>query len=188
MRTCLALRAFAGALTTVGVLAACGDPLGLPDAAIENRTDTVSLWAASGTSLEKPSAYAVDVRRAIRTDAGGSFDFVFDIDRGGQPQLFPPGAIDLGRTGGILLVTEPFESIEVAPTDGYQDSLAVAVSVGDVAVIRGRQVSCFLNLAFPYYAKLHILAVDMVQRRIDLEILTNVNCGYRGLAPGIPTR
>jgi len=41
-----------------------------------------------------------------------------------------------------------------------------------------------------YYAKLHVLAIDTTSgpngRRIDFEILTDINCGYRGLAPGVP--
>ena len=41
---------------------------------------------------------------------------------------------------------------------------------------------------FALYAKLHVLAIDTVARRIDFEILTNVNCGYRGLEEGLPKR
>jgi hypothetical protein len=39
-----------------------------------------------------------------------------------------------------------------------------------------------------FYAKLHVLAIDRAARRLDFEILTDINCGYRGLEPGVPKR
>jgi hypothetical protein len=36
------------------------------------------------------------------------------------------------------------------------------------------------------YAKLQVLAIDTLARRIDLKILANQNCGYRSLTPGNP--
>jgi hypothetical protein len=39
-----------------------------------------------------------------------------------------------------------------------------------------------------YYGKAHVLAIDTLARRIDLEMLVDQNCGYRGLEPGLPPR
>jgi hypothetical protein len=177
-----------GALLALATLPACQDPFALPDATVENVVDTLSVWAVSGTALHLPSAYAVDVRRAVRPDAGAGFDFVFEMDAAGQAQLLPTGAIDLGRSSGVLLATQPFDSITVAPVTGYQDSLAVAVGLDDVAIIRSRPVQCFFQTIEPLYAKLRVLTIDPAERRMDFEVLANVNCGYRGLEPGLPTR
>jgi hypothetical protein len=33
-----------------------------------------------------------------------------------------------------------------------------------------------------------VLSVDLVERRVDFQVLVNANCGYRGLEPGLPTQ
>ncbi|HXF95982.1 MAG TPA: hypothetical protein VNI61_07745 [Gemmatimonadales bacterium] len=176
-----------GAVLVSALLAACDDPFALPPAGIENVVDTVSLWAASGTPLHLPSAYLIEFRQTIRTDQSANFDFAFDLDPAGRAVLSPTGALRLGRGSGIRVSEEPFDSITVAPGSGYQDTLAVVVDTGTVAVVRSRPVTCtFAGLAVFYYAKLRVLAVDSAARRLDFEILANANCGYRSLEPGFP--
>lgn len=176
---------FVGAAVTV---LACDDPFGLPLARIPNTVDTVSLYALRGTPLTLPSGYYVEFRLPVRTDTTVLFDFVFDIDAGGQAQLLPTGALGLGRASGIKIVDMPFDAVTMAPPRPYVDSTAVAVTAGTVAVLHSRPSSCsFLSTVF-FYAKLRVLAIDPVERRIDFEILADVNCGYRGLEPGLPRR
>ena len=182
-------------LTLVVVLAACGDPYGLRDASEENAVDSlVSLWAVSGTPLERHSAYAITLPQfggayPVRTDRQSGLDFAFDIDTAGRALLLPTGALDLGVGSGVLLSDQEFDSIKVAPRGGYEDSVGVAVEVGDVAVIRSRQVTCpYPPIPAFLYAKVHVLAVDLADRRIDFAILANINCGYTSLEPGLPSR
>ncbi len=52
---------------------------------------------------------------------------------------------------------------------------------------RGRWRSCGRVTVF-LYAKLRVVAIDTTARRIDFRILVDQNCGYHGLAPGIPTQ
>lgn len=178
------------------VLAAACDESLLPQASIENRTDTlVSLYALSGTPVTQPSAYVIAFRSVIRTDqAVDGFDFAFDIDTAGRAVLLPTGALRLGRQSGIQLTTKAFDSILVAPTGGYQLDSAVAVDSNSVVIIHSRPLGCSFGGGFsaPFYAKLHVLAIDTSSvpngRRLDFEILTDVNCGYRGLEEGLPRR
>lgn len=175
------------------VAAACGDPLGLPPAAIANRTDTVSLYALSGTPVTAASAYVIAFRQKIRTDQSTlGFDFVFDIDSLGRALLLPTGALRLGRGSGIQLSTLEFDSLKVAPTSRYQLDSAVVVDSNAVMVLHSRPLTCSFGITSLYYAKLHVLAVDTTSgpdgRRIDFEILTDINCGYRGLEEGLPKR
>lgn len=169
-------------------LAACGDnTLGLPTARFNNVVDTVSLWALDGTALNTPSAYSISSREVVRTDQTTGFDFAFNI-RAGQAVLLPTGALGLGKASGILLQPTPFDSIIEAPSTGYQDSTAVAVDSGTVAVLRSRPTStCVIGTVY-YYAKLQVVRIDTIARRIDYKILVDLNCGYRGLEPGIPKR
>lgn len=184
-------------LLTVALAAACGDPFGLPEAQVENRVDTVSLYALSGTPVTQPSAYVIPFRQVVRTDqdqaAITGFDFAFDIDTAGRALLLPTGALRLGRGSGIRIETTHFDSIKVAPTSNYQLDSAVAVDSGSVAILHSRPQGCSFNPTggYVFYAKLRVLVIDTTSgpngRRIDFEMLANVNCGHRGLEPPPPT-
>ncbi|MGH7607806.1 MAG: hypothetical protein ACREME_10745 [Gemmatimonadales bacterium] len=174
------------------VVAACDDPFGLPRPAFPNRVDTLSLYALQRTPIALPSAYRLELRQAVRTDQSPVFDFAFDIDTTGRALLLPTGPLGLGRQSGGQIRGEPFDSILVAPTRGYELDSAIVVDVGTVAIMHSRPVSCSFGIGAFFYGKLQVLAVDTTSgpngRRIDFQILVNTNCGYRGLEPGLPSR
>ncbi len=176
-------------VVALAAIAACGDnSLGLPAAHFNNVVDSVSLWALDATPLNTPSAYSIIGRMVVQTYQTTGFDFAFNITPAGQAVLLPTGALGLGKASGILLQSKSFDSITVAPSTGYQDSVAVAVDSGTTAVLRSRPVSsCVIGTVF-LYAKLQVLRIDTIARRIDYHILVDENCGYRGLEPGIPKR
>ncbi|MFN2571214.1 MAG: hypothetical protein ABR537_06320 [Gemmatimonadales bacterium] len=186
------MRSFIVLLVALLIAAACGSPFGLPQAGIANRVDTLSLYALSGTPVSSPSGYALIFREVVRTDQNAGFDFAFDIDSAGRAVLLPTGALRLGRQSGIQLSTTPFDSIKIAPGGKYQLDSAVVVDSNTVAVVHSRPTTCSFGIAAVYYAKLHVLRIDTGSapggRRIDLEVLTDINCGYRGLEPGLPAR
>lgn len=176
------------------VLAACGDVPGLPAALYPNRTDSlVSVYALTGTPVTTPSAYLIVNRSVVRTDIiNATFDFVFDIDSLGRALLFPTGAVKLGRQSGVQRVTVPFDSLRYAPSGAYEVDSVVALTVGSVVALHSRSVQCSFDYqpVHNYFAKLEVLAIDSTSgpngRRIDFKILTDINCGYRGLEPGLP--
>jgi hypothetical protein len=179
----------------LAIAAACGDPLGVPPPGVPNRTDTVSLYALSGTPVTTPSGYLIFFRQVVRTDQTSlGLDFAFDIDSAGRPVLLPTGALGLPRASGILRTLHAFDSVTVAPTGDYQSDSAVVVDSNAVMILHSRPQGCSFSpqAVFVFYAKLHVLAIDTTSgpngRRIDFEILNNVNCGYRGLEPGLPKR
>src|SRR5204862_138601 len=98
----------------------------------------------------------------------------------------------LGRQSGAQLTTAEFDSVKSAPSSGYQIDSTVVLSVNSVAIVHSRAVPCSSDLSpvHNFFAKLHVLDIDTTSgpngRRIDLEILTDINCGYRGLEPGLP--
>ena len=180
-----AATAAAGLLT--GALA-CGDDIQLPDATFVNAVDTVVLAALSGTAIADPSGFDVVLGTAVRTDRTNAFDFAFDLDAAGTPRIYPAGALGLAAEGGILRSDETFAGITSAPLDGYVADSALAVAAGTVFVVRSRNsnAQCTLGSALPRYGKFHVLAVDTAARTITLELLVDLNCGYRGLEPGTP--
>lgn len=170
------------------LLAACSDPFGLPPPRSENAVDTVALFALDGTPLSSPSAYHLETLSVVRTDRSPVFDFAFNVDSLGRPVLLPTGPLRLGEGSGIRLMTTPFDSIKVAPGGGYERSKAVVVDAGTVAVVHSRPTPCSFGTTVFLYAKLQVLTIDAAARRIVFQILTNANCGYRGLEPGFPVR
>jgi hypothetical protein len=185
------MRYFILAFLACAAIAACGNPLGL-SAFITNAPDTVSIYALSGTAVSLPSAYSILGRRVIRTDQGGTFDFAFDIDTLGRALLLPTGALKLGQRSGLQISAQEFDSIKIAPTGGYNLDSVQVVHENSVVLAYTNQSACSasLGIAYPYYAKLQVIQIDTMSapggRRIEFVILSDLNCGYRGLEPGVP--
>ncbi len=169
---------------------ACGNT-GLQPGLNVNTIDTVSLYALDGTALDLPSAFRIAAPHVLRVDQSSDFDFVFNLTAGDSAVLLPTGAVGLGIGSGILATkaNTPFDAVTVVPGGVYIDSLPVHVDSGTVAVVHSRAISCPVTASFSFlYAKLQVMKIDTVARRIDLIVLTNQNCGYRSLEPGNPTR
>ena len=167
---------------------ACGDT-GLQPGIDANTIDTVSLYALDGTALDLPSVFRIAAPHVLRADQNSDFDFAFNLTAGDSAVLLPTGAVSLGIGSGIQVVHAPFNAITLVPGGLYVDSLPVHVDSGTVAVVHSRATSCPVTASFSFlYAKLQVMKIDTVARRIDLIVLTNQNCGYRSLEPGNPTR
>jgi hypothetical protein len=169
--------------------AACGNPNGLT-AYISNTTDTVTLYALSGTPVVLPSGYSIPSRSPVRTDAASTFDFAFDIDTAGRALLLPTGALKMGQQSGLQRSTQKFDSIKYAPTGGYNLDSAQVLNDSTVLIAHSTLVTCSFGVSTYYYAKLHVLAIDTTSgpngRRLKFVILVDLNCGFRGLQEGLP--
>ncbi|HET7296811.1 MAG TPA: hypothetical protein VFI66_06685 [Gemmatimonadales bacterium] len=176
----------AALLAAASLAFGCGNPTALPAAGFTNVVDTVSLWALRGTDISLPSAYTLDLAQAVRTDETTALDFAFDFDSIGEPALFPTGAIRLGTLSGLQRSTSGFDAITLAPSGNYVFDKPIALDTGTVVLVRSRPTTCIFGLTASLYAKLRVLGVDSTARRLDFEILVDRNCGYRGLAPGLP--
>ncbi len=168
------------------VATACGTTSGLPPASFANAVDTLSLYALDGTPLSAPSGYNLAGNAVVRTDRAFRFDFAFNITPAGQAVLLPTGALGMGRGSGIQVQTIPFDAVTIAPTTAYVDTMAVPLDSGTVAVLHSQPTTCVFGAVVFYYGKVEVLAIDTVARRLDLQVLVDQNCGYRGLEPGTP--
>lgn len=171
-------------------LMACGDPNQLPPANVTNVVDTFTVYAISGTEVWRPSGYAATEFRVVRLDQTNTADIGFDI-RGAQPVLLPAKAI--GQSGsaaadpGLLVTPLAFDSITFAENEGYNSVDSTHAKVGQSYYLRARVTSqCYLGL--PTYAKMEVLEIDELVRSMTFRVLVNVNCGYKSLEPGLPTR
>ncbi len=184
--------ALASGVTGIALVAACSSTL-LPPATLANVVDTVTLYALGGTPLGTPSAYSIAGRTPVRIELGTSFDFAFDFDALGHPVLVPAGvypglltAKDTTVQAGFQPSATPFASVTLAPREGYEVVKPFAVDSDAVVLARSHFQGCVYGFQGALYAKLHVLGIDPVARTIRLEILADQNCGYFGLAPGIP--
>ena len=172
-------------LAVLAATAACNSTLTLPPAGLLTVTDTVTLWALSGTSLSEPSAYDVIKQTVAHTDRTSAFDFAFDIRTDSlhdtSAVLLPRGALGLYVDGGLQVTPQAFDAVTKAPTSGYQDTAAVALKVGTVVLAASRSQACNFGYVYPTYAKLNVLTLDLVARSVTFAILIDPNCGYRSL-------
>ena len=173
----------------VSAAVACDDT-GLVPAGFPNFVDTVTMHALKGTPISTPSAFDISTGTAVRTDQGFPFDFAFDINTLGAATILPAGALGLPAEAGLQMSDRSFEEIDEAPFDDYVADSTFTMAVGAVFVGRSRNTSgnCYYLGSLPRYGKFQVLALDMQNRTITLETLVNVNCGYRKLEPGFPTR
>ena len=173
------------ALALVGIGLGCAVTIPLAPATESVAAGTVTLWALTGTNLIDPSAYSVSGQQVVRTDRSSGFDFAFDVQVDTAKDtigvFLPRGTLGLYTSGGLQVTTQAYDSIKTAPTTGYQDTLPVAVKVGMVVLAASTEETCPNGQVEPYYAKLQIDSLDLVNRKIVFAITTDPNCGYRSL-------
>ena len=177
-----------GCILLLAVTAACSDDNGLPDPNVTNGERTDSLYALEGTPVGTPSAYSLDGSRRVRTDLSVEFDFAYNVESDGRHVFLPRATLGVDSAAavnpGLMLRTETFEGITTAPSNGYVTDDPVPIAVGERYVVRGR-VTC-VSIGVPKYAKLEVLSFDDVSRIVTFRILTDDNCGFKGLEPGLP--
>jgi hypothetical protein len=168
---------------------ACSDSNGLADATIENVEQTDTLWALVGTPVSTPSGYSVDGSRRVRTDLSVDFDFAYNRETSGTNVFLPRAALGIDTATaakpGFQVRNESFDAITLAPSNGYITDVPVPIAVGQRYVVRSR-ITC--SIGVPKYAKMEILSFDEPTRIVSFRIMTNDNCGFRSLEPGLPDR
>lgn len=187
--------AFAPAVVLAAAVSACGDPFTLPPASLTANERVVVLYAMTGTPITRPSAFNLVSGVEIRTDRSADFDFVVEfapdsvwgLGSTGETviALIPRGALGFAADGGLQLSTVPWDSLLLAPEAGYVESRAIRVDSGSVVVGASRKETCNFGFVRPHYAKFRVEGVDWAQRFITTRMVTDPNCGYRGVEPGV---
>jgi hypothetical protein len=179
----------------IGVLAAAACSANqLAPADTSNQVDTITLGSLSRAALKYPTAIDMTTGLPVRTDQTSAFDFVYDVDSAGRHVFIPLAAIHTNGTNtlgsttlpnpGFIVQTLTFDQLSVAPSDNYVTADTLALTAGEVLVARSR-VACYLGV--PQYGKIHVLSFDDSLHTVQLEILSDANCGYKSLAAGVPT-
>jgi hypothetical protein len=181
-------------LCVVSVLSACGDPTNLK-ASLPTATDTLAVFALSGTPPSYPSGISIIARQAVRVDGFAGFDAAFDINPDGRPVIYPvklivssPGG---SRPVGLQRVSGTFESVKEAPKSGYEVDSSFVLGLGEVVAMESPHNTsgdlCTFALSPNLYAKFAVDSVNLVTRTLYLKMAIDPNCGFRSFAEGIPT-
>ncbi len=175
-------------LLPLAILAACSDANNLPDPTETNVVDTVTIGSLEGTPISTPSGYNISTG-AVRTDQSVDFEFAYNIrqlpDDTYQRIFLPRAALGLsGSTAnpGLQKRSDTFDGITRAQSNGYVTDSAVPVAVGDRFVVRSRVVCT--SLGVPFYGKLEILSFQ--DSTVTFQRLSDLNCGFKDLLPGLP--
>jgi hypothetical protein len=181
-------------MCVVTVLNACGNVASLT-ATIPTYTDTLSLWALSGTPPSYPSAISIPARQIVRVDGFAAFDIAFDIDNNGKTVVYPvklvvasPGG---SRPVGLQKISRSFEDVTAAPQTGFQTDSSYAIVPGETVVVQsphnGSGDFCQFSISPNLYAKIAVDSVNLASRVIYLRMGFDPNCGFRSFTTGIPT-
>lgn len=175
-------------LLPIAVLAACSDANSLGDPTELSVIDTVTIGSLEGTPVATPSGFNISLG-AVRTDQSVDFEFAYNIrqlpDDTYQRVFLPRGALGLSSSTadpGLQKRSETFDEITRAPSNGYVTDSAVPVAVGDRFVVRSRVVCT--SLGVPFYGKLEILSFQ--DSTVTFKRLSDLNCGFKDLIPGLP--
>lgn len=172
------------------LFAACGGNTDLAPASVPNVVDTTTIGALNGSPVSLASAYSIADGSPVRTDLTAAFDFAYDVDTTGRHVFLTLEVMRLSNTNGsgpgLQPSSQAFDQITEAPTSNWITADTVVLNVGDVFTARSR-IACS-GLGVPLYGKLEILSFDDTpgDRRITFKVLSDENCGYRSLVPGLP--
>lgn len=191
MKARLALLA---AMCSAVVLSACGGPTNLK-ANLSTSTDSLTVWALSGTPPSYPSGVSLVGRQVVRVDGSASFDVALDIDANGNAVIYPvrlvvstPGG---GRPVGLQKVAGIFDSVTAAPKTGFETDSALVMAPGEVVTIQSphnqSQDICQFAISPYLYAKIVADSVNLASRTVFIRVGFDPNCGFSSLAVGVPT-
>jgi len=186
--------AFLATASVVVVLSACGDVANLK-ATFTTSTDTMAVYALSGTPPSYPSAIAVLARQPVRVDASALFDIALDITPAGQAIVYPLKLVVPNPSGsrpvGLQVVAGSFDAATIAPKEGYQPDTAVVLNPDETLMIQsahnGTGDVCQFAINPNIFAKIAVDSVNLASRTLYVRLGLDPNCGFRSFSEGIPT-
>lgn len=177
-------------LAAVATVSACSDNANLAPASIPNVVDTFTIGSLTSSPVSVPSAYSVADGNVVRTDLTSAFDFAYNVDASGQHVLLTLEVMRLVTTNGsgpgMQFSSKSFDQLSQAPSNGWITGDTIKVDSGTVLLLRSR-IICG-GLGVPLYGKMEVLSIDDTpgNQTMTFKALSNENCGYKSLLPGLP--
>ena len=181
-------RSLAGFVAGVAlIVAGCDDPTGF-EATAPVATDTLSIFAISGTPPSYPSALDLLNVRPTRVEAGMQFDVAFDIDEEGNAVIYPASLVSTAAPYrvGVRDTAIAFVDLARAPGGTYPFDEPVVLEPGEVAIVETQTPICQYALSPFFYSKIVVDSIDVDLRQLYLRVTIDPNCGFRSFLEGIP--
>ncbi|HTE48036.1 MAG TPA: hypothetical protein VK636_22525 [Gemmatimonadaceae bacterium] len=182
--------ALAGAaIAVIGV--ACGDLTAVP-ASLPTLSDSGVVYAINGAPPGAPTALEMFSATLISADANFIFDVAFDIDSAGNVVVLPQHVVasSLAVTHSVALQVSDssFDAITKAPKNGYRADTSVVTRPGKVVLVQSADANaCSVSITgSTIVAKLVIVAVDPLTRKMNIRFTVDPNCGFLSFVPGVP--
>lgn len=183
------------ALPLLAALGCSADPYA-PKALSFVSADTIRVLALNGTAPEAQSAVHLLFGQSTVPDFSQAFDFALDIDSSGHVILIPRSKVVVCSSAcqlGVKVIpanTVPFDSLFDAPKTGYTYDSVTTVPVGATVAFVTKEYGCDASNIQTYdlYAKMIVDSVHLADRAIFARVVSDPNCGFRGLVPGIIPR
>ena len=176
------LAAFAAGVALVA--AACDDPFSV-SAQLPVFTDTVSVFAMSGTPPSYPSVLNLfNVNTGI-LQSGAQFDIALDIDADSNVVIWPSSLVSGGALRvGLRDTTIGFGQLDRAPRGTYPFEESLVVDTGTVVIAEVQTSLCQFSLTPFFYSKIVVDSIDHQLRKLFLRVTTDPNCGFRSFEVG----
>lgn len=179
--------------STLAVLTACGDPIGI-QATDPVFTTAIALYALSTAPPSYPTAVDTPFGRSVPVNVSATFDFAFDLDAAGSVLVHPARRVVSSPLGvnrvALQKVPGTFESVESAPRTGFVKDSSIVVAIGEVVVVEAERLRpgdiCTFAISPNLYSKFVVDAVDPAAGTITLRLTVDPNCGFRSFTEGIP--
>lgn len=183
------------ALPLLAALGCSSDPYA-PKALSFVNADTLRLLALNGTSPQAESAVHLLYGQSTVPDFTEAFDFALDIDAGGHVILIPRSKVVVCSSTcqlGIKIIradSVEFDKLYDAPKSGYTYDSVTTIPVGATVAFVTKELGCAASNIQTYdvYAKMIVDSVHAADRAIYARVVSDPNCGFRGLVPGIIPR
>ncbi len=179
--------------TVVVLCTACG-ALSAPKAQFSTTSNSPIVFALNGGPPASPAGIDFLSASAVTVDANFYFNVALDIDSAGQVVIYPARKVANGLSAavsvGLQPVTGAFADYVNAKKSGYTYDSTLVVPVGEtvgVNVLSATTCTAY-SLGSSYYAKLVVDSIDLTNRVLYTEVVSDPNCGYVSLAPGVPTK
>ncbi|MEO7102897.1 MAG: hypothetical protein ABI311_05775 [Gemmatimonadaceae bacterium] len=184
------------ALAGLALATGCKDT-NILQASLPVLTDTLMVYAMTGTPPSLPSGISVIYRSSVRVDGSAAFDVAFDFDSLGRIVVSPVRVLVNQLSGapavGIKTAfTTPFDAITSAPGGYYRPDTAIVVTPGQPFVLLTNRATasnaCVYDPSPTIYAKIVVdSATPATTRAIYLRMVSDPNCGYKSFAAGLPS-
>jgi len=180
------------ALPIVAAVACSSDPYA-PKALYPVSIDTFRVVALNGTSAEAQSGVRLLTASTTVPDFSQAFDFALDIDADGKVVLLPRSKVmtctSICQLGVKVIPTDSveFDKLYDAPKAGYTYDSVTTIPVGATVAFVTKDIFCQQSNISTYdlYAKMIVDSVHMSDRSLFVRLVSDPNCGFRGLVPGI---